>query len=363
MSLLQKKSAHGDCRTGAWNLLQGCAELKRGESLLVVQEDPDLGWYDAEAAQTVIEVARELGASVSVYRLEQISDATDSVLDQLRATHDCTVFFARAGDQQRFSPAPPGQRSVMCYARDAGMLASPYGTIHHAAMLAMKQAIDEIIRSALTIEISCPLGTDFRGEMRTPDSTTSEPELNDVGILRFPQGIHSPISAQCFKGQIALANYVTSTGSTYYQPDNLPLEGIVLVQAADGKIHEFTGRKTDIKRLQDHYRYVSNLLGLNHEIVSSWHAGIHPGCYYPVSIHENPDRWGNNVFTHPRMLHFHTCGDEPPGEIAWNIENPTITVDGNPLWDRGRLRVADFLPTKWVLKQWPELQELFGVNG
>ncbi len=362
MTLLQEKSTHRDCRSGALNLLQNCAEIKEGESLLVVQEDSELGWYDAKAAQTVIEVAQELGVSVSVHRSEQISNATTPVLDQLRATHDCTVFFARAGDQQRFSPAPPGQRSIMCYARDAGMLASRYGTTHHVAMLAMKQAIDEIIRGAQTINISCPLGTDFRGDRLTPGNTPSESELNDVGILRFPQGVHSPVSTQYFTGQIALSNYVTSTGSACYQPDHLSLEGVVLAQVADGKTHEFTGRKTDIKRLQDHYRHVSNLFGLNPEIVHSWHAGIHPGCCYPASVHDDPDRWGNNVFTHPGILHFHTCGDAP-GEISWNIENPTITMDGCPLWDRGRLHVEDFLPTRSVLKQWPELQTLYKVHN
>ena len=359
MRALQEKSMPEDCRSGALNLLQNCAELTEGESLLVVREDPELGWYDAKAAQTVIEVAQELGASVSVYQSEQISNTEDSALNQLRATHDCTVFFARAGDRQRFSP---GQRNVMCYARDAEMLAGAYGTTHHAAMLSLKRAIDEIVHSARTIEISCPMGTDFKGEIPKPGNPLSESELNDVGILRFPQGIHSPVSTQYFTGQIALSNYVTSTGSAHYQPDNLPLEDVVLAQVADGKINEFTGKRTDVKRLREHYRCVSNLLGLNPEIVHSWHAGIHPGCYYPASIHENPDRWANNVFTNPGILHFHTCGDEPPGEIAWNIENPTITIGGRPLWNQGRLHVGDFLQTRLTLQQWPELDALFEIS-
>ena len=362
VSLPQEKSTHGNCRSGALNLLQNCAELKEGERLLVVREDPELGWYDAEAAQTVIEVAGELGANVSVYESKQISNIRVPALEQLRATHDCTVFFARAGDQQRFSPAPPGQRSIMCYARSAEMLAGAYGTIHHAAMLALKQAVDEVVRGARAIEIACPLGTDFSGKMPASGGASCEPELNDVGILRFPQGIHSPVNAQYFKGQIALSNYVTSTGSACYQPDHLSLGGIVLAQVADGKIREFTGQESDVERLCDHYHHVSNFLGLNSEIVHSWHAGIHPGCHYPASIHEDPDRWGNNVFTHPEILHFHTCANESPGEISWNIENPTIAIDGCPLWNQGRLHVEDFLPTRLVLKQWPELQTLYEVD-
>jgi len=347
------------CRPGALNLLHNCAQLQARERLLVVHERPALGWYDAEAPRAVIEAARQLGATVSARQLQHAGDtpATAPALEQLRAAHDCTIFFARAGDRRRFSCAPPGQRSVMCYARDAAMLASRYATTHHAAMLAVKRAVDDLIHSARAVAIRCPLGTDFTGTPAVPGG----PEPGDVGILRFPQGVHAPVSARHFQGQIALSHYVTSTGCAHYQPDHLQLQAVVMAQVAGGKIRAFTGRKTDVKRLRAHYRRVSGLLGVDPEMVHSWHAGIHPGCRYRAPIHEDPDRWGNNVFTHPGILHFHTCGDSP-GEIAWNIENPTVTIDGRPLWQRGRLRVENFAPTRRVLTRWPELQTLYRVG-
>lgn len=354
----QPQSTLGACRPGALNLLQNCAQLQARERLLVVCERPALGWYDAEAPRAVIKVARELGAKVSVRQLRHAGDAPAPALEPLRAAHDCTIFFARAGDRQRFSCAPPGQRSVMCYARDAAMLASRYATTHHAAMSAMKRAVDDTIRGARAIAIRCPLGTDFTGTRTAPGAE----DPGDVGILRFPQGVHAPVSARHFRGQIALSNYVTSTGSACYQPDHLHLQAVVMARVAGGTIRAFTGHKTDVKRLRAHYRRVSGLLGVDPETVHSWHAGIHPGCCYPAPVHEHPDRWGNNVFTHPRILHFHTCGDNP-GEIAWNIENPTVTLDGRPLWERGRLRVEDFAPTRRVLAQWPELRTLYRVGA
>ena len=177
----------------------------------------------------------------------------------------------------------------------------------------------------------------------------------------MPQGVHAPVSARHFQGQIALSIYVTSTGSAYYQPDHLRLEAVVMAQVAGGTIRAFTGRKTDVKRLRAHYRRVSDITGADSDSVHSWHAGIHPGCCYAAPIHDDPDRWGNNVFTHPGILHFHTCGGNP-GEIAWNIENPTVAIDGRPLWAHGRLQVEDFAPTRRALAQWPELQTLFGVS-
>ena len=41
-------SASRDIRAGARNLLINCAELSGAESLLIVREDPDLGWYDGQ---------------------------------------------------------------------------------------------------------------------------------------------------------------------------------------------------------------------------------------------------------------------------------------------------------------------------
>lgn len=358
MNQRQPPSTLSACRSGALNLLQNCAQLQARERLLVVCERPALGWYDAEAPRAVIEVARELGAQVRVRQLQHAGDAPAPAFDRLGAAPDCTIFFARAGDRRRFSSTPPGQRSVVCYARDAAMLASRYATTPHAAMLAMKRAVDDTIRGARALAIRCPLGTDFSGTV----AASGGAEPGDVGILRFPQGVHAPVSARHFRGQIALSNYVTSTGSSYYQPDHLRLEAVVMAQVAGGTIRALTGRTTDVKRLRAHYRRVGGLLGVDPETVHSWHAGIHPGCCYPAPVHEDPDRWGNNVFTHPRILHFHTCGDNP-GEIAWNIENPTVTLDGRPLWERGRLRVEDFAPTRRVLTQWPELRRLFGVNA
>ncbi len=46
---------------GARNLLLNCAELHAGNNILIVAEDPALGWYDAEAPAAVLDEARRLG--------------------------------------------------------------------------------------------------------------------------------------------------------------------------------------------------------------------------------------------------------------------------------------------------------------
>ena len=66
-----------DLAAGARNLLLGCADLERGDDLLIVREDPSLGWYDEEAPDAVAEVARSLGMTVSLATAAPPGDPRD----------------------------------------------------------------------------------------------------------------------------------------------------------------------------------------------------------------------------------------------------------------------------------------------
>ena len=115
----------------------------------------------------------------------------------------------------------------------------------------------------------------------------------------------------------------------------------------------------EVDRVREHYHRVSHQFGIDGNVVHSWHAGIHPGCSYTSQASQNPDRWSNTVFTNPRFLHFHTCGNYAPGEICWMLLDHTIAIDGKKLWDRGRLYPEIFPQTKTCIERWPELNALF----
>lgn len=340
---------------GAQNLLINCAQIQAGESVLIVQEDPALGWYDHAAAAAVIAEAKSMQAEVTVYRVGQPSNHSDPDLEKLRSRYDCTIFFARIGDQERFSCRATQQRCVMCYARNADMLASSFGRTKHQAMLSLKKAIDDCYFNATQVEISCPLGSRYSGTL----PKTLECEAEDVSVLRFPMGIHTPISAEYFSGRIALPEYLTSTGCKVYEPASLPIKESVFAEVEGTAIIGFSGDTSDVQRIEDHYQHIAEQFDLTPFVVNSWHAGIHNACSYGEAVgdamSDNPDRWGNNVFMHPSILHFHSCGNEGLGEICWNIINPTIKLDGKALWEEGRLCLINLPQTKRCLEEWPEL--------
>ncbi len=347
--------SNSDLAEGSRNLLVDCAALKPGNSLLIVQENPDLGWYDQEITEALKTAAQHLGARPTVLPVGPPENDRDPGITKAIRDHDCTVFLARLGDQDRFSETEPGHNSVMCYARDCQMLASAYGRASFQAFKQLKDAVNEILIAARQIKITCPLGTRLVGSV--PDAA---PEMAaDVGLQRFPLGVPAPVMADEFSGRVALAHYLTPTGSKVYDPAFVKLEGTSFAHVKRGQISGFEGIGPDLARIEKHYDGVSRDLAIARNHVHSWHAGIHPGCSYPDSAADNPDRWSNSVFTNPRFLHVHTCGSYAPGEICWMVLDPTVSIDGLKLWDRGRLRLDACEKTRLWLVAWPDLQPLF----
>jgi hypothetical protein len=340
---------------GARNLLLNGAGLKAGADILILHEDPALAWYDRDAPLAVAAVARDLGMSAKLLEVGAPDNDRDPRVTEAIAAHGCTIFFARLGDQDRFADPAPGKTSVMCYARDAAALASAYGRTDHRAFLDLKAAVNDILLGADRIDISCPLGTEISGGLSGEDRASRE----DVSLRRFPLGVPQPLAASGYSGRVALAHFLTPTGSKVYDPPFLALEKPVFAEVASGRIAGFTGDPDIVARVREHYKTVSEKFDIDADAVHSWHAGIHPGCAYPSSAAEDPDRWSNSAFTNPRFLHFHTCGSYPPGEICWMVLDPTVAIDGLNLWENGRLHPEAFAQSSRCLEDWPELGPLF----
>ena len=340
---------------GAHNLLVNCANIKTDEKLLIITERSDLGWYDKETSDFVADYAVKLG--ITPTRIEVGLPENIKCPDMMKAIteHECTIFFSRIGDQDRFSNPAPGTRSVMCYIRDLDMLASPFGRTNHVAYVELKNAIDNVLINAEKIEITCPLGTNFYGGL----SGKSREKQGDVTVHRFPLGVPTPLEAKEFSGRIVMDRYLAPTGSRVYEPPFIKLDEPVFAEIELGRIVDFTGPENTVKQVKEHYKNISTKFGIDPNIVHSWHAGIHPGCDYKIPESDNPDRWSNSVFCSPEFVHFHTCGDYAPGEISCTIPGHTIHIDGKKFWDKGRMQLHSFLPTNECLKKWPCLSDLF----
>jgi hypothetical protein len=337
------------------NLLRNCAGLTPGDSLLVVYENPELGWYDKAVTKIVIDAAKSLAIETRSLEVGAPQNQRDDGVLKAMQQHDCTLFLSRIGDQDRFAEPLPGKKIVMCYVRSVEMLASSFAVVSYQATRDMKRALDKLLNQAQEIEIRCPLGTHCTLSIEPRESI----EELEVTILRFPLGVVTPIDARTLNGRVALTGYLTPTGSRVYQPASLVLKDTVFAKLAAGRIVDFEGDPKSVAKINHHYSQVAEQFSIEANVVHSWHAGMHPGLSYRQPAADNPDRWSNTVFNHPRILHFHTCGNYAPGEICWIVKDQTVLLDGEPLWKNGILQAGEFEVTRDCLEKWPQLKELY----
>lgn len=343
-----------DLSAGARNLLSACAGLKTGDHLLILHESANHGFYDQAAVDGVAAEARAMGLSLTIREIPfqaMVSGPPPGLTaDMLAAAR--TLFFARLGDQLRFSDILADVRPVISYALDAQMLGSAFGQAPYSAFVELKNAVNDALANAGEIRVTCPLGTDFSGPC------ARFPALGgDVSVTRFPMSVFSPVPTAGFSGRIVQQGFLVGTGSRYYDPYGVALSGRVEVHFDGARITDFGGAAA--RQAAAHYAHVGATLGVDPHFIHSWHAGIHPGCAYEQPAAQNFERWSGGAFGNPRLLHFHSCGAYAPGEISLNVLDPTIMVDDVPLWDAGVFHPERFAAGAAVIARYPVLIPLF----
>ena len=341
---------------GVRNLLLNCADCKPGQSVLIVCETDTVGYYDPMMGYAIQTVGEQLDLIIKIVGVPWNRDVCDpsKALTQKMNEADCTLFLARLGDQIRFRPKNSAMTQVISYALDCEMLASPFGTIDYQAFVELRDLINTATSKAAKIHVTCPAGSDFRGKPSVSMATGS-----DTTRKRFPISVHAPITAGGFRGRIAQNGFLTGTGSQYYTPWSCRLDDTLFVNFKDNRITGFEGLPKDVAAAKAHYEFVGNKYSLDTYYVHSWHAGIHPACTFVEPADAHFERWGGSAFGNPRLMHFHTCGAYPPGEISLNVLDPTICLDGVAVWKGGVLRPERIAGGAAFLDAYPEMRLAF----
>jgi hypothetical protein len=340
---------------GAHNLLGNCGGAVSGERLLLCYETPHLKYYDQDIVDDIHSCALEMGLVVTLYELDfdpyiaRLPPGLDHAMDE----SDLTIFLARAADQMRFSSFKMDKRTIISYALSGDSLASTFGSVNYAAMVSLKNVIDDVIFSAELLEISCPAGTAFNGSVRGPSNG------GDANLLRFPMLVNTPAPADNFSGICALPGFLVGTGSKYYTPYGITFADQLLVHFQGNKLLSFEGSKADEQKADAHLDFISEKFSIERNFVHSWHLGIHPGCYFDKRATKNFESWSGSAFGNPRILHMHTCGAYAPGEICWNVVDPTVKADGINLWENGVLHPERAPGGADLLEEYADLKKIF----
>lgn len=341
---------------GANNLLTDCAGMHSGETLLVMHEDATLGYYGPGLAEAVMEAAARMGVRATAHQIpfDPDVDAPPAELRRAMLAVDRTLFLARMGDQLRFNADLASVRPIVCYALDRAMLGSLFGRAPYRAFVELKARVDAALAGASTIRVTCPLGTDFSGP-----GVAFPAASGDVTVARFPLSVFTPAPAAAYRGRVAQAGFLVGTGSRYYQPYGAALRDVLFIEFDSNRITGFEGNADDVETARQHYSFVADRFGIERDFVHSWHAGIHPGCAFAGQAGESLERWSGAAFGNPRLLHFHTCGAYAPGEICWNVVDPTVSVDGIAMWENGRLHPERVPGGSEILAAYPDVAAAF----
>ncbi len=322
---------------GAHNLLQNCVGISSGQTLLLVKEDSQIDYFDNETTEIIAQKARDMGATVMTVSTPRVDGPGDvpAALMSAMAHVDHTVFLNRIGDQMRFKSLPGDGTKTMVYTLDVKTLASRAAGFDHGFMTRFVDLFNKTLDDKRLWQVTCAAGTNVQGDMPAP-----EPAANLGGgfsVRLFPMSVHKPIPAGSMKGQIVLQRWVTGTNTHAYSPEVHYLKSPITVHVENGHAIGFDGDTAEVERFQAHGRMVAEKFGLDETLIHSWHAGLNPGTGYFADAKADPVRWNGMIFGSPRHLHFHTCGDYPPGEINWHVIDPTVRYDGEVLLNSGQV--------------------------
>jgi len=330
-------------KRGVDNLLLEGLGVKSGDALLLVLEQ-DESLYDRSVGSLIEARCRELDTNLTVLSEPLITHAADfpaSVASAMRIV-DHTLFLSRLGDYVRFVKLPGNGTKTTSYIYTTEQLSSPYATVSHNLRAQLRDKLEQELMDAKHWQITCPLGTDLQGSFCWQSLEGGNDD--ELLVSLYPVSTFKPIPCNTASGRVALSRWLMPGGAPKIESPGLNLNGTVFCDVIDGKVDRFYGTETeteadcsaDAKNVSQHYDRVASELGINRNRVHSWHLGINPQTYFATDADEDFDTWCALSFGSPRYLHFHTCGDEPPGEIAWSLFNCTVLVDDQVFWENGQ---------------------------
>jgi hypothetical protein len=351
-------SIAANLQAGIDNLFFNCMEAQAGESLAIIREQGGGDYYSTTLADVIAAHGRNRALDVRVIDLPFREDADELPAEISRAVNaiDHVLFLARIGDQVRFKDLGGAATKTMCYALDEAAFASAFCRADYRFFVRFKSLINSAIFGGKNIVVTCPSGTNLVG---VSPLDPGDDDIGDVSIRRFPMTTFRPVPANGFSGRVALSKWLSTTGSRYYQPASVLIDGVVFAQIENGRILDFEGDEREVRKIRAHYDFVAEKYAIDRDVIHSWHAGIHPQNGYSGLAVDNLTRWSGSAFGNPRYLHLHTCGDYAPGEICVSVFDPSITVDGTDMWRKGTLVFADTPEVRALQARSPGVREMF----
>ena len=333
---------------GIDNLLQRCARIRSGQTLLIIGEAGEHTYFDDDLCRMVQQAADAQGIHTTVEYARPGADASSGFPVQLSrkmASADVTLFFSRLGDQTRFTESPGQGKKVMCYTLTKAHLGAPFATLNHHNMTAMQQLLETRIRNASHYQITTRCGTRLTGQILSDNRKNYRTEFH---VELFPTMIFPPINCHRLDGKLTISRFITSTSTRAYADSVLMIESPVTARVENSVIVALDGDSDTVRLIDRQLNRAGALTGGDPYVLHSWHTGINPGTFFEGDPLADLEYWGTVAYGSPRYTHLHAAG-RAPGDVAYHLIDATIRFDDELLWHHGR----------FVFLDTPEIQSLF----
>ena len=332
-------------REGARNLLINGANIKAGPEVLIINQP---GLVEPAVADIIEQEARALGADVYVMWADGIKGPDQMPQPVMAAMKHCevTVFNHMLAGLLRLVPFDGTGLKLLNFCTTWDTLGSEFARVHYRVMMEIMQYFGPKLAAETTYRITCPLGTDFYGDIEAKpapakDEAAKKEDTGDGFSLRtFPISVSPPVMSLKANGKLAV-RWLTPAGIHEFDEPGISLPSPVLATIKDGRMVDFEGDAESIAELRRFVEKIGALTGKDGYVVNSWHAGTNPRCFAHVTPEEDLEAWMYMAHGNPRVVHFHSIGEPPPGEMSIPLVDPTIKYGDKTFWENGKLLILD----------------------
>ncbi len=355
-STIERTCSEQQVREGARNLLINGCGVKQGTELVILNEN---GLVEPDVAEILQQEAEHLGAVVYVIWADSVPNPESLPGPVMRAIANAEVTLMNhlLAASLRLVPFEGTGLKMMNMLFTWNQLGSPFGRTHYQVGREILKEISPKMATATNWRITCPLGTDLRAKVPAKSSAGSSGTGDSFTLLSFQLSVSGVYSNLESNGKLAV-QWVTPSTTRVLNAKGISLPSPVLTTIENGRMVDFEGNQDSIDRLTEYLERAGDEVGKDGFLINSWHAGTHPRCGTDITPAEDMFAWILLAHGNPRLTHLHVIGKEPPGEGSLPLLDPTITFNGEAIWENGRLVCTRDPAFRKRIARWGDPDEL-----
>jgi hypothetical protein len=236
-------------------------------------------------------------------------------------------------------------RRLRNYASDIPVMTSAWAAWPVEIQDLLEEKVNGKLAETKRFRVTTEDGTDLAGEI-APRIAAWRPKVRRGGInVSFPPGVFRASESENANG-VLMVHSTYPWGARRVGLPEIRFDHPVKLTVENNRVVHFEGdwETEPYRRLFEAHE---STLGQNAYKMDSFHCGSNPQCFTPFAPQTDPDRFDHLIHEHESWFHFHvgslsdkaTDRTQRAEHVNAVLHDPTVYLDGEKVWDRGRLTV------------------------